>query len=292
MRNLGVKEAADAIRGAFLADRSSRVDPEQAHQMKFAKEVNKELGGADTPEDVQHVVTLLREHGIELHAGHEYPKFATRKHDRTAKIVHSEEEANDWINEAPPEPVNPDDAPPLRTLDAPVQDLSLDLRHSVPGHPEMATERVPRVPPAVTNREAAQDAYARQGTDDHNRDEAAAAYDRAAPELGRAHTDHVDGTDDGEVHMEEGEDVLGLDELAPTGSKAEGGAPYAKPAGVGVVAHDDPDGDGLAGQDVNPTHDSVLGAQSPQDQSPKNSAGRIDNPERRPVGNRNNKRPE
>lgn len=105
MENLGAREAADRIRSVFFTDRSQRVDPEQAHQMKFVKQVCEELGADHDPETVAHVMTLLREHGVALHAGHEYPKFAMRKWDRTSKIVHSEDEERAWVDEAQPEPV-------------------------------------------------------------------------------------------------------------------------------------------------------------------------------------------
>lgn len=275
-RNLGVTEAAAAIRGKFLADRSFRGDPQEAHRLQFAKNVAKELG-SETPEDVIHIMGLLREEGIELHAGNEFPKYATRKWDRTAKIVHDEHEEHDWINEPQPEPQEGDDTAPLRTLDAPVQDLSVDLRNSVPG-PLNQQDRlhVPRVPSAVTNREAAQDAYARQPVEGRDRDEAAAAYDEANPGLDHTNANREAGVDDGEVHLED---------LAPTGSREQGGAPYAKPANVGVMANDDPDGDNIAGQDDNPTHDSVLGTETPQRKSGDSSAGKTDTT-RRPVGNR------
>lgn len=216
MKNLGAKEAADAIRGAFLTDRSVRADPREAHQMKFAREVVRELGGDDSPETVRHVMQLLREHDIELHAGHEFPKYATRKWDRTAKIVHSEDEEQAWVNEEQPAPLNQDDLPAARTLDAPVQDLSLDLRNKVPHMvgDEPQPERTPRIPSAITNREAAQDAYARQPNDRLNRDTAAVAYDRANPGLdhqnqnaaqGEGEFTNHDGTDidDDEVHVED-----------------------------------------------------------------------------------------
>lgn len=290
MQNLGAKEAADAIRGAFFSDRSMRTDPEDAHRMKFAKDVVRELGGDDSPETVHHVMQLLREHNIELHAGHEFPKYATRKWDRTAKIVHSEDEERAWIDEEQPAPADPDDLPPARVIDAPVQDLSVDLRDKVPhmvGDAPRNQPQTPRVPSAVTNREAAQDAYARQPSDGSNRDVAAAAYDKANPGLDHQNQDAAHGEGDFTNHDEYiGDDSeVHIEDLAPTGTAQQGGAPYAKPADVGVVAHDDPDGDGIAGQDVNPTHDSVLGTDEPQRKSGDSSAGKTDTA-RRPVGNR------
>lgn len=271
-RNLGVNEAAAAIRGKFLADRSFRGDPEAAHGIKFAKEVAKALDAGDDPADVMHIVQLLREEGITLHAGHEYPKYVTRKWDHTSHIAQDEQDADRIIDEPAPEAF----APAPRVVDQPVQDLSLDLQDKVP-HTTAADHPAGWVPSSVTNREAAQDAYARQPVEGQDRALAKDAY------LGQQ-------ADDDEVHIEE---------LAAT-SRDESAAPYAKPAGVGVMAHDDPDRDGFAGQDANPTHDSVLGTQEPQhtgshpaadnlrgDDEPGMAAQRVSDPAtRRPVGTR------
>lgn len=247
MRKLGVREAADAIRSQFYSDRSARTNPEDAHRMKFAKDVAAALGADTSPESVQHIMILLREADIDLHTGQEYPKYVTRKYDNTSHVVQNEAEAEAKINEEP-EPV----APAPRVVDAPVQDLSLDLKNQVPHHVDHNDDTHPagRVPSAVTNREAAQDAYARQPAPNQDAEAARATYVE--------HTDSIDGDDDGEVHIED---------VAPSGSKAQGGAPYAKPADTGVMVNDDPDGDGIAGQDTNPTHDSVLGTDEPQDRS-------------------------
>lgn len=297
MRNLGAREAAEAIRGAFLVDRSANTDPEQQHQMKFAKDVCRELGADESPETVHHVMVLLRQHDIDLHAGHEFPKYATRKWDRTAKIVQNEDEERAWIDEPQPEPVDPDSLPAARVLEAPVQDLSLDLRDKVPhmSGDEPTPAKPPRVPSAITNREAAQDAHARQPAEGRNRDAAAAAYDEANPGLDHTNQDAAEGdgtyenVQDGDVDTDDDDDVhvesVDLNELAGSGDKSKGGAPYAEPAATGVMANDDPDGDGIVGQDVNPTHDSVLGTDAPQNRSGDSSAGKTDTA-RRPVGNR------
>lgn len=276
---MGVNEAAQAIRGTFSVDRSFRGHPEEAHQIKFAKEVAMQLAGTDDAATVIHVMALLREAGIELPPGQEYPKYATRKYDRTSAIVQNEQEEDAWINMEPP--AEPDPEAPLRVMDAPVQDLSLDLSKQVPQHVEHDKDGPGRVPSAVTNREAAQDAYARQPVSD--RDAAAAAYDEANPGLDHTHVNEED-----EVHVEH----VDLDAKAPNADKSKGGATYAKPADVGVMAHDDPDRDGVAGQDKDPTHDSVLGTEQPKDRSGDSSAGKTDkNP--RPVGvGKNPKRPE
>lgn len=273
MQNLGVNEAADAIRGKFFADRSFRGDPEAAHGIRFVKDVAKALGAGDDPADVMHIAQLLREEGIALHAGQEYPKYVTRKWDNTSHVAQDERDADRIINEPPPVIA---DQP--RVVDGPVQNLSLDLKDQVP-HSVGSDHPAGRVPSAVTNREAAQDAYARQPVEGQDRDAAETAYvGRTTHGAAELH-DNLGYGDGDEVHVED---------LAPTGSKAEGGAPYAKPADVGVVAHDDPDRDGIAGQDVNPTHDSVAGTEEPQHRSGDSSAGKTDTAAaaRRPVGNR------
>lgn len=223
MENLGAKEAADRIRGVFFSDRSQRVDPEQAHQMRFVKEVCGHLGAAHDPETVAHVMTLLREHDIELHAGHEYPKFATRKWDRTSKIVHSEDEERAWVDEAPPEPVDPETLP-ARTLDAPVQDLSTDLRTKVPHFADDMPDppKPARIPSAVTNREAAQDAHARQPVETLNREAAADAY------TGAAAVDHGEFVDDDEVHVEDIDTLVDTEPKSRSGDSSAGKTDTAK----------------------------------------------------------------
>lgn len=304
-RYMGVNEAVQALRGKFFTDRSFRGHPEEAHQIKFAKEVAKALSGNDDAETVIHVMALLREEGIELPAGQEYPKFATRKHDRMSTIVQNAEEEDKWVNMEPPAPADPDNLAPLGVIEAPVQDLTTDLRRSVPGDHQLGDLEPPRVPSAVTNREAAQDAYARQPVSD--RDAAAAAYDRDNPNLDHTNADAARGhgtfqdvqtghgvtqgddhSGDDAVHVED----VNLDTKAPNADVSKGGATYAKPAGTGVMAHDDPDRDGVAGQDKDPTHDSVLGTEEPKHKSGESSAGRTDKSPR-PVGTgRNpNKRP-
>lgn len=289
MQNLGAKEAANAIRDEVMMDRTMRGDPNHAHQMNYVKAVVKELGLEATPENIAHVATVLREHDIDVPAGQEYPKYATRKWDNTSHIVNSREEEDKLVNEEAPEQ-RTDTPPPARVIDRPVQDLSLDLRDKVPTI-KPADHPGGFVPGAVTNREAAQDAYARQpgaasGAMAQRLPENEPIFDpkdeqhsQHAADAEHEHGDQIEG------HPGSNEPVT-IDALAPTGSKAEGGQPYAKPADVGVMAHDDADGDGIPGQDVNPTHDSVLGTDTPQKQSTDSSAGKVEDPVRRPVGNR------
>lgn len=104
MSKLGVKEAAEAIRGAAERDHMQRVDPAQAHQLKFVAAVCAELNLDASAENVHHVMGLLREHGIELHEGHEYPKWVVRKYDNTRHIVNDEQEEDEIVNAEAPKP--------------------------------------------------------------------------------------------------------------------------------------------------------------------------------------------
>lgn len=244
MRNLGAVEATNEIRHDVF--NMPGIDPAEQHQIRFMQSVCSQLGLDHTPENMHKVATALHRHDIGIHAGQEFPKYAVRDHDGAQKIVHDEQEERRWIEEPPPEPVKPR-GPVIQ--DIPPHQENLDLTKQVPQPPEEPDHPAGRTPSAVTNREAAQDAHARQLVEEPN---------------------------DDEVHFEE---------IAATGSGAEGGKPYAHPADVGVMAHDDADRDGSAGQDVNPTHDSVLGTETPQRKSGDSSAGTTDTG-RRPVGNR------
>lgn len=286
-RNVGAKEAAMEI-NADVRNGLAHVDPEHAHQAKFLKEVCEHLGIEPLPENIGHVASVLRQHDIAIHAGHEFPKYAARGYDGVRKIVANEQEEQEWVDETQPELV----APLGRTIEAPVQDLSVDLRTKVPHMVEdmPPAERPARIPSAVTNREAAQDAHARQPVETLSRADAAVAYDKANPGLDHTNQDAARGVDtfedvqgnefdDDDVHVED------VDLLADTGSHQQGGAPYKEPADVGVMAGDDPDGDGIVGQDKDPTHDSVLGTERPKNRSGDSSAGKTDTATR-PVGNR------
>lgn len=128
MRFLGAKEAANEIRAQAMEDRSLRTSPEWAHQIKFAKEVTRELGLEDTPENVTHVIGLLREHDIGLRVGHEYPKWVKRGYDGFAMIADNEEHEKEIVEAKRPDP---EEVVPA-TMAVPVQDLNLDLQHRVP----------------------------------------------------------------------------------------------------------------------------------------------------------------
>lgn len=268
MRNLGAVEAANGIRHDVF--NMPGIDPAEQHQIRFVQSVCAQLGLDHSPENMHKVATALHKHDIGVSSGQEFPKYATRDHDGSRKVVHNEEEEKKWVEEPPPEAVKP--LGPL-VQGPPPHQAGLDLTRQVPQSPELPKHPAGRVASAVTNREAAQDAYARQPIEDQARDSGHVDDGTPAGAGPSAHDDHVG---DGEVHVEN---------LAPTGASQQGGSPYAKPADVGVMAHDDADGDGIAGQDANPTHDSVLGTDEPQPRSGDSSAGKTDTA-RRPVDNR------
>ena len=128
MRSMGALEAANAIRNVMVMDRSSRASPEDQHQLRFLKEVAAHLGLEPDAENLLHLRAVLREHGITLHEGNEYPKWVVRKYDGTAHIADNEQEADAIINAEPPPPAEP--AP--RVVERPVQDLTIDLKDKVP----------------------------------------------------------------------------------------------------------------------------------------------------------------
>jgi len=73
MKNLGVKEAAEAIRSTVDA---AVLPPEEAHQMRFLQGVCGELGIDHTnPENLHRVAHALQQHDIAIHEGHEFPKW-------------------------------------------------------------------------------------------------------------------------------------------------------------------------------------------------------------------------
>lgn len=251
MRNLGAVEAANEIRNDVF--NSPGLNPEHQHTIRFVQSVCSQLGLDHTPENMDKVATVLHKHDIGLHVGHEYPKFAVRGHDSAQKVVHSAEEEQAWHDEAPVEP-KPTPGPIISEI--PPHQQNLDLTKQVPGPPETADHPEGRAPSVTTNREAAQDAHARQDAG------------------------HAD-VDDADTYVEE----VDTDALDDNAEQSKGGATFAAPASEGVMANDDPDRDGEEGQDVDPTHDSVLGTAHPKDKSGDSSAGKTDKA-RRPVGTR------
>lgn len=153
MRYLGPVEAANAIRDQITRDQSARVSPEAAHEMAFVKEVCQQLGMDATPENVQHVTLVLRERGISVPNGQEYPKYVTRKSDNTQHVVHSREEEQAKVDEPTPELVRNE---PVRTVDEPVQfgnsDYQSDISDIVPKTSVSSKTELER----LTDHEAAQ----------------------------------------------------------------------------------------------------------------------------------------
>ncbi len=107
MRNLGAKEAADAIRGVVEKDHMQRVDPTRAHQIRYVTQVCAELGLEASADNVNHVAAVLREHDIDLHAGHEYPKWVGK--GDAARIVNDAEEERLFLSPPPPPAPEPTD---------------------------------------------------------------------------------------------------------------------------------------------------------------------------------------
>lgn len=128
MRTMGAQEAANEIRGVIHSDLSSRVAPEEQHQLKYLKEVCNYLGVEPSAENVLHVRSVLREHDIAPYSGDEWPKWVVRKWDNTQHIAHNEQEADEIVNVEPP----PEPAPAPRVIEPPVQNPDLDLKDKVP----------------------------------------------------------------------------------------------------------------------------------------------------------------
>lgn len=103
MRNLGPREAADEIRSTIAKDQSSRIPPEAAHEVRFIKDVASHLGLEPTPENIQHIALVLREHEIDLPVGQEYPKWVESP-VRGQVLVNDAEEEHKATSETPPQP--------------------------------------------------------------------------------------------------------------------------------------------------------------------------------------------
>lgn len=108
MKTLGPREAADEIRQTILTDQSGRIPPEAAHQLAYTKQVASYLGLDPTPENVNHIALVLREHEIELPTGQEYPKWVTSP-VRGAVLVQNADEEGEALSETPPGPVVKDE---------------------------------------------------------------------------------------------------------------------------------------------------------------------------------------
>lgn len=94
---IGPKEAADTIREDF---HNQHEEPHYLHQVRFAKEVLKELHEHETAESVAKVLRLLEEHGIEGHAYSDYPAWVTNERGETA-VVNDEDHEAEFMSRPP-----------------------------------------------------------------------------------------------------------------------------------------------------------------------------------------------
>lgn len=97
---LGPKEAAAVIRGHVEA---AVLPPEESHMLRFLQQVAAELGLDHTvPENLHKVAAALKHSDIDIHEGHEYPKWVGE--NATAKIVNSAEEEKAYLASLEPKP--------------------------------------------------------------------------------------------------------------------------------------------------------------------------------------------
>ena len=90
---IGPKEAAAEIRDDF---RNEHAEPRYLHQVRFAKEVLKELGEQETPESVAKVMRLLDEHKIEGHSYQDYPAWVQNERGERA-VVNDEDHEKEFM---------------------------------------------------------------------------------------------------------------------------------------------------------------------------------------------------
>lgn len=196
MRNLGPVEAAKEI--AHDVANVPGLDPEEQHHVRFVKSVCTELGMDHSPESMHKVAVVLHQHGIAMHQGHEFPKYAARDYDGARKIVNDEQEEKEWVEEAQPEPF-----PPVGRIieDTPPHQQGLDLTKQVPHAPKTVEHPAGRAPDEQTNRSARQ----------------VETLDSTA-----AHDDHGD-TDGGDGPEEFSDDDVHVEDIDPAapGSAAE-----------------------------------------------------------------------
>lgn len=229
---LGPVEAANVIRPRLMADMSSRANPEDQHAMNFAKAVASQCGLEATPENVQHIIILLREHNIEIPSGQEYPKWVTRKYDNTQHVANNEREAHDIENAEPPPPPPPQ---PVQ-VQQPVHNPDIDLK-----------DKVPHLVP-------------------HDNTPEVMRHEQLARPEGEQPNDLSDHVPTTEIHhkteLERTTDREAAQDQHPTSDPDDDVVVVDENSGIhtdhdkGVFTHDDPDRDGVAGQDSDPTHDN------------------------------------
>jgi hypothetical protein len=98
---LGIVEAAAAIKETVELN---HLPPEEVHQLRFLQGVATELGMDHTPQSLHSIAAALRQHDIEIHSGHEYPKSVKRKFDGSYHIADNPEHEAEIVNWTPPEP--------------------------------------------------------------------------------------------------------------------------------------------------------------------------------------------
>jgi hypothetical protein len=127
---MGPKEVADVLRPHLQLHHT---DPHDQHALNFLKDVATRLGLDHTPEVITHLAGLMREKGLVLKTGEEYPKMVTRKADSATFTVHSVAEEDRRINEDPAqtEPPAPRRLPP-EMLPATDRDHPADISDKVP----------------------------------------------------------------------------------------------------------------------------------------------------------------
>jgi len=242
MRYLGPLEAANEIRAQIQQDQASRVSPDAAHEMAFVKEVCRYLGIDASPENVQHVTLVLRERGVAIPKGQEYPKYVVRKSDNTQHVVHSHEEELTKIDEPAPElPASP--PPPI--VGEPVQFGNSDYSSDI-------SDKVPR----VVNRDSVHDVMARNqrhGDGVVPPSDISDMVPKTSSAGGKTELAKLTDHEAAQGQLPDGASPDNYDD----GVVIDDGSAIVYPdAPKGVLAHDDADRDGIRGQDADPTHDN------------------------------------
>lgn len=104
---MGAREVANVLRPNLQLQHP---DPHDQHSLNFLKEVATHLGLDHTAEVITHLAGLMREHGLKIHSGHEYPKWVVRKADGARFEAVDETDEERIVNEVPehlkPQPGN------------------------------------------------------------------------------------------------------------------------------------------------------------------------------------------
>lgn len=76
---LGFKEAAKLVAEKI---HESHMDPQDAHAVQYLTDIAKELSMDPSAHNLQRISDVLRHHDVEIHRGHEYPKYIGKIGDR------------------------------------------------------------------------------------------------------------------------------------------------------------------------------------------------------------------